>query len=418
MKKPRIGLLALYLELYDTFLPDVKTEADRFYRTIAEEFAKKGVDAATAPICRLESEFQTAVASFERQDVDALVTLHLAYSPSLESARALSATPLPLIILDTTPDYDFDPEQDSGKIMYNHGIHGVQDLCNLLIRSGKPFQIEAGHWQASDVIDRVIRWAGAAQMARTLGSMRVGLIGESFRGMGDFYLPPEALRDQLGITVVPFQSPQSWLSRIGEGQIQAEMEQDGRRFATAGLDPAVFRKTIHTGLAIRQWIAAENLTAWTFNFLNIDQDSGLPAVPFLEASKSLARGLGYAGEGDALTAALVAALASRFPETSFVEMFCPDWRNQAIFISHMGELNLDLAAAGSLSLQEAEFPYTDIGRPVIAYGRYKAGAAVLVNLAPGPDRSFSLIISKIDMLEAKKQGQLRPVRARLVQAGL
>ena len=23
--------------------------------------------------------------------------------------------------------------------MFNHGIHGVQDMCNLLLRNGKPF---------------------------------------------------------------------------------------------------------------------------------------------------------------------------------------------------------------------------------------------------------------------------------------
>ena len=39
----------------------------------------------------------------------------------------------------------------------------------------------------------------------------------------------------------------------------------------------------------------------------------------------MARGIGYAGEGDLFTASLVSSLLSVFPETSFSEMFCPDW---------------------------------------------------------------------------------------------
>ncbi|MFN2352849.1 MAG: hypothetical protein ABR497_12990, partial [Kiritimatiellia bacterium] len=97
------------------------------------------------PVCRVAPEFRRAVRACEQAGVDALVTLHLAYSPSLESVAALTATELPIIVLDTTPDWNFGPSQAPAAIMANHGIHGVQDMCNLLLRHGKKFQIEAGH---------------------------------------------------------------------------------------------------------------------------------------------------------------------------------------------------------------------------------------------------------------------------------
>ncbi len=37
-------------------------------------------------------------------------------------------------------------------------------------------------------------------------------------------------------------------------------------------------------------------------------------------------------------------VTSTFPETTFTEMFCPDWKNESIFLSHMGEVNVDLIA--------------------------------------------------------------------------
>ncbi|MDZ7837486.1 MAG: hypothetical protein U5N58_05810 [Actinomycetota bacterium] len=52
------------------------------------------------------------------------------------------------------------------------------------------------------------------------------------------------------------------------------------------------------------------------NFSKINSRSGFPTIPFLEASKAMARGTGYAGEGDIITAALVGALLSLYPESN------------------------------------------------------------------------------------------------------
>ena len=136
MANPRVGLLPLYLELYDNVMPECRPRMDAFAETIAQELRCKELDVALAPVCRMEAEFDSAVKMLEEARVDAIVTLHLAYSPSLESAAALARTKLPIIVLDTTPTYGYGPTQDPAELMYNHGIHGVQDMCNLLIRNG------------------------------------------------------------------------------------------------------------------------------------------------------------------------------------------------------------------------------------------------------------------------------------------
>ncbi|MEW5815590.1 MAG: hypothetical protein AB1798_09385, partial [Spirochaetota bacterium] len=154
-KQVKIGLLPLYLKLYDDKLPDIRPRIEEFYKTITGEFEKRQVQVVTSSICRVAGEFKAAVKSFEEAKADAVVTLHLAYSPSLESARILAESRLPVIICDTTPAFSYNSKQDPNELLYNHGIHGVQDLCNLLIRFNKPFHIEAGHWEKSDVLDRI-----------------------------------------------------------------------------------------------------------------------------------------------------------------------------------------------------------------------------------------------------------------------
>ena len=97
MAKIKIGLLLMYLKLYDDTMPDLRNEFEPFIKSI-----KLGFEIYLSPICRLDGEFKKAVKDFEKSGVNVIVTLHLAYSPSLECINALTETRLPLVVLDTT----------------------------------------------------------------------------------------------------------------------------------------------------------------------------------------------------------------------------------------------------------------------------------------------------------------------------
>jgi L-arabinose isomerase len=408
MSNIKVGLLPLYIELYDLANPKMRVRIDAFRETIIRELEKRELEVVAAPICRIKPEFEKAVNQFEKEDVDAIITLHLAYSPSLESSEVLARTHLPIIVLDTTPTYNFSPSQAVEEISYNHGIHGVQDMCNLLIRNKKRFFIEAGHWEKSDVLDRIVGCARAVKLAKNMKTARVGRIGEAFEGMGDFAVPANILCSTIGVETIAFDKERYRyvFEEITCEEIDVEIQQDLAKFEAKDLDNEAHKNSTLAGLGIRKWIEKEKLTAFTVNFLAVDKASGIPTVPFLEASKAMSRGIGYAGEGDVLTAALVGTLLSVYPETSFTEMFCPDWENNSIFLSHMGEANLDLMAEKP-ELVKHEFPYTDACKPVVAHGRFKEGEVTFVDLAPGPDNTYSLIISKGNMLGVEGEDSMK-----------
>ena len=124
MNPIKIGLLPMYVALYDTSSPFMRPEIEAFAARIAGDLRMRGLDVDAAGICCVEDQFTQAIQHFEECGVDAIVTLHLAYSPSLESEKPLAGTSLPLIVLDTTPDFLFDTTVDNDRLMYNHGIHG------------------------------------------------------------------------------------------------------------------------------------------------------------------------------------------------------------------------------------------------------------------------------------------------------
>jgi len=395
----KIGLLPFYLKLYTEICPEKNDEMDAFVRKIGLEYEERAIEVFVAPICKEKDEFQSAISQFEKDDVDAIVTLHLAYSPSLESIDAIAGTELPVIILDTTPDFNFGFDQTIDKVMYNHGIHGVQDFCNLLVRRDKNFILETGHWEKSDIIDRTVLSIYGCKAARNMKNARVGIIGEPFDGMGDFAISFDVLKKEIGMEVVSANSEQiaEMMPKIDSAEVKAEMEKDLKDFQhSTSLSNEELALSEAAGLGVRKWIEQQKLTAMTVNFQSITGAPGLPVTPFLEASKAMSRGIGYAGEGDVMTAALCGALIQIIPETTFTEMFCPDWEGNKIFMSHMGEINTAVVS-GSPILETRPYPFSAAAEPVIAAGCLKQGTAHLINLAPGPNDTFTLIIAPVEV---------------------
>jgi len=409
MRRPVIGLLPLYIELYDLTEPEVRPDIDAFHHLIGQRLEKAGLDVVNVPVCRLSAEFEDAIRTFEEKDCDAVVTLHLAYSPSLESAKPLAETKLPIIIMDTTPDFVYNQHTDISKLMLNHGIHGVQDMCNLLIRNGKKFVIHAGHIDRSNVLDRVARSVGAAMMAKSFRGMRIGRVGETFVGMGDFRVSDVDLKKDFDIEVIQynFDDGARRMAAVTRAEIDAEYTQNCKVFEIdPNLTREVYDRSARTGLGIRHWLEDERIGAFSINYCETEGNRpGLPIMPFVECSLAMQRGIGYAGEGDLITAALLGMLLAGTRDATFTEMFCPDWANDSVFMSHMGEFNYAVAAEKPL-LQEKPFPFTSAENPTVAYQTLRSGRVVDVNLAPFGNGRYTLTLVPGEMLEIKGENNM------------
>ena len=320
----KIGFLPLYIELYDRSGSTSRDRLEPFYETLARAFEEKGIEVVRSSFCRLEEEFKNAVNKFEENQVDCIVTWHAAYSPSLESIQVLANTPLPIVVLDTTETYDFSPSQDSGEISYCHGIHGVMDMCNMLTRYHKSYAIATGHYPNSDVLDRAIGYIRAAVAATSVAGSTVGQIGQSFPGMGDFLISDEEISSRFGVKVVRTSAEEleALKSSVTDAEIQSEMAEDlADAIKLNQFSEDAHRLTVKNCLAVRRWLEKHQLDAFSVDFMDISSSMGLDCMPFMEACKAMARGIGYAGEGDILTAVMTGALLRGFGTATFVGNF-------------------------------------------------------------------------------------------------
>jgi L-arabinose isomerase len=402
MKQIKIGLLPLYIKLYDDCGSD-RTYTQAFYNRMAGLLKNQGFEVIKNDYCRIKEEFKAAVTKFENEGADVIVTLHMAYSPSLESIDALCGTDLPIVVLDSTEAYGLNYLQSPNPISNNHGIHGVMDMCNLLKQRGKPYAIAAGHTSNSNVIKKTCDFIKAAYAAKSLNGSKVGAFGTSFDGMGDFLISKEDAKNIFGIEIVSFSDDDmnALAKKVTDKEIadeKAAYEKDFVNNLACG-DAEVLDKAIKAALAVRKGVEEKGLDAFSVNFLDITKKN-LDSMPFVEACKAMARGIGYAGEGDVLTASFVGALLKAFKETSFIEIFCPDWKKDKLLISHMGEMNYAVANAKPVLIR-SPFIYTDATDAVKAVAEFKTGAAVFGNVYKDEDGKYKLLLSEIEMVEGE-----------------
>lgn len=404
MKKIKVAYLPLYIKLYDDKNPNMKNPMVAYMKKLIAMIEEQGFEVVCADeVCRIKEEFDRAVDKFnDDPEIVAVITQHLAYSPSLESIDALARLKMPILVFDTTPDYEFLAYADKeDRIDANHGIHGVQDMCCMLKRRDIPYYLCVGHALHSNVVAELCGLCRAAYTARSFKNGRVGMIGGEFEGMGDFRITEERYEKEIGTKTIHLNADimKKYLDQVSEEEIQSEIESDSKRFNVKITNPDDYKAAILTGLAIRKWIDDEKLDGITMNFRHTDVD-GLPKVPFLECCKTMERGKGYAGEGDNLTAGLVAALIKTYPSTSFTEMFCADWEKDIIFLSHMGEINPALTA-WTPTIDDKKFTYNSSGNTVTMNACYRKGKAVYVNLAPRKE-GFALILSNVELTDDGK----------------
>ena len=402
MKKIKIGYLPFYIKLYDDSNIKWRQPVVAYMKKLIKMIEDRGIEVVPADeVCRIKPEFDAAAAKFNADgDICAVITQHLAYSPSLESIEALKSLKAPIIVFDTTPDLELIRYAETiDRIMDNHGIHGVQDMCNMLKRNGVPYELCVGHASTPGVLDELCGYIRAAYAAKCFMSARIGMVGGEFEGMGDFRITDKEYEEKIGVKTVRMTKSDSekCLAEITENEINAELEYDKQNYSVEIENKENYVKSIKAGLAVRKWMKAEKLDGVTVNFLHTDE-CGLPKMPFAECCKIMERGQGYAGEGDNLTAGLVGSLIKAFPDTTFTEMFCPDWKENTVLLSHMGEMNPRLTE-NKPRITDKPFNYNSCGDTVSLNGCFRSGDAVLVNLAPSED-GFTLILAEVELVQS------------------
>lgn len=287
-------------------------------------------------------EIQSLLQLVPANEIDALVISPLSYTASRPVWDAVKDYDVPICIWNTQTDLTVTREYGPDDLLKNHTVQGTQDITNVLFRRKRPFQIVTGHYADPEKLQKLMGVLEVCQAVRASRNIRTFSLGGRFEGMDDFLFDPQLVKQKLGWSFeeLPLDEYVKCWQSVDDAEAAALAEADFRNCQIfPGVELSRHRKFVRSYLALHKLAEKYRFDALTFNFLSFP---GLPEtemVPFYGINRMLADGFGYAGEGDALRAALMAAMSKLASPVNFTEIYTVDFENQRMMMTHMQECN-------------------------------------------------------------------------------
>ena len=142
------------LKLYDSPYPSLRLKQEGFIKEIITSL-KDSADFIYNGIKNTNDGVAKVVKHFEKNKCSLILVVLPTYSPSLITTPVLKSTGIPVVIFNTAKIPVINNKFSESDYMENHGMHGVQDLCNTLIRAKTPFNIVTGHYKDKNALNQL-----------------------------------------------------------------------------------------------------------------------------------------------------------------------------------------------------------------------------------------------------------------------
>ena len=416
--KPRIGILGIMQDLYDEMIPNIAQRQEGYSREIAVHLADVAEFIPSKPV-KYREDAERAMREFENADLDGVMVVMLTYGPAMRVARLLAESRLPILMANIQPEPSVTPAWDMADMTYNQGVHGAQDTANAMVRAGRAFSVLTDDWRSEEFRADVRRWARAAAAVTAWKSLKVALFGYAMNDMGDIRVDESALVRSLGpeiLAVAPGDLYRVMLA-VTADEIAEVIAFEDQRFEIDPLLSAAERADhARMQVGIQRILDAGGYGAYTAHFDAIGEDGRFSRLPLAAASTLMARGYGYAAEGDVLTACLVSAGHVLIGDAHFTEMYAMDFPSDSVLMSHMGEGNWKIARSDRpVKLIKRPLGIGKLDDPPTFLFQYQPGPATLATLVSLGGERFRLVVAEGENLDSQElpalempYGQFRP----------
>jgi len=417
-RRPRIGILGIMQDLYDDMIPGIAERQEGYAAELASHLSGVAEFIPGKPV-KYRADAEREMRAFENAGLDGVMVVMLTYGPAMRVARLLAESRLPILLANIQPEPSVTPAWDMADMTYNQGVHGAQDTANAMVRAGRRFIAVTDDWRSESFAARVGRWARAAAAVTAWKSLRVALFGYAMNDMGDIRVDESALIRSLGpeiLAVAPGDIYRGMLEVTGAEIGELLAFEDARFEIDQRLSTQEREDHARMQVAIERILVSGGFGAYTAHFDAIGEDGRFSRLPLAAASSLMAKGYGYAAEGDVLTACLVYAGHTLIGDAHFTEMYAMDFPSDSVLMSHMGEGNWKIAR-GDRPVKLIKRPL-GIGRlndPPTFLFQYQPGPATIATLVSLEGERFRLVVAEGENLDSAElpalempYGQFRP----------
>ena len=408
-RKPMLGLLGIMHGLYDEDQPELPREQEEWIASVMN---------CLGDICEIDfpgaakdrAAIERTVSLFNEKKYDGIIVVNLLYSPGMRVVQAFKDNNLPVLIANIQPLPSVTTDWDWKRSTTNQGIHGIQDTANMILRLGGDPVIVTEDWESGGFHDAVADWAAAAMTVKELKKLRACVMCK-MQGMGDILGDEVAYYRMLGIEVFHegMGGVVRCMEKVSEAEVDAYVALDRQNFdVSAQLPEASHRYAARLQIAFEKFLDENGYNAFTANFNAFKDDGRISQLPILGASNMLAKGYGYAAEGDVhiMAVTMMGHLIDGNPH--FTEMYSLDFKRDAAFLSHMGEGNWKVARKDRrIKLIDRPLDIGDRDNPPTPIYSAEPGPGTIASLVPVEGNHFRLVVSPGTILDTEELPNMR-----------
>ncbi|WP_178897022.1 L-arabinose isomerase [Bacillus altitudinis] len=352
-----------------------------------------------------------------RDEVIGVMTWMHTFSPAKMWIRGTSLLQKPLLHL-VTQYYENIPWDtiDMDYMNLHQSAHGDREYGYINARLNKQNQIVAGHWSKHEVKQQIADWMDVAAAYHESFQIKVARFGDNMRHVAVTEGDKIEAQIQLGWTVDYFGIGDlvNYVNAVEEAEVDALFAEyltlydvDYGSYSAEEWEQSV-KVQARYELAIKRFLDEGGYNAFTTNFEDLH---GMKQLPGLAVQRLMAKGYGFAGEGDWKTAALdrLLKVMSHHQSTGFMEDYTYEMTagQEAVLQSHMLEVDPALAhtkpviVVSPLGIGNREDPAR-----LVFDG--KAGEGVVVSIADFGTH-FKWLIQEVEAFEPQEAAPHLPV---------
>jgi L-arabinose isomerase len=402
-KKPKLGILGIMQDLYDDSYPDIIERQNNFILNVVKEFDE--LDFGFFGPARNRQDIEKAVLNFNSDGFDGIVIVMLTYSPGLSLVSSIVNNRLPLLLANIQPESAIDKHWDMSHLTFNQGVHGAQDTANVLLKAGMRVAIISEDWKSERFRNFVIDWGYAAKTSCFLRQSRFAMMGQ-MPGMADILTDSSHFMFKIGsqIDQVSLGTIYALMESVKDEEIEKVIKDNVKNFEVdTKLSLKSHSYAAKLQIAIEKFLIKEKYAGFSIYFNALGCDGRFKQLHMMAASNLMAKGYGYAAEGDMCCTTLIASGHNLAGDAHFTEMYAMDFSKNSVLQSHMGEGNWKIARKDQpIRLIDRRLDIGQLENPPTILFMGTPGVATIASLCSISGKRFKLIVAKGKILDTSE----------------
>lgn len=404
MGKPRakVGLLVVGHHYYWEQFPGLNERSSRMSAAL-QQMISEWADVVAPEMSDSPEKAQRAGEMFLREKVDMVFVFPAGYTPAMNMLAAVMPLDVPIRILNAHIDRSYDyATADTATYLYHEGVCCVPEYAGTLVNMNKRFRVRTGAFSDSRLQREMRADVDGSAAATFFKKMNVGLIGQTYKNMGDMPIDEHRLMRATGKMLVrpEVEEIENAYNRVTEKQLEDMCFQFRRMYDVDGtVTDDDLRFSAQTAIAFDEVIHKHDLHAFGFYWWGERElMTQLRSQAGLAVSRLTAMGRPGVTEGDVKSAMAVKLLDLLGGDGMFVEFFSMDFDEEFLMMGHDGPSNVNMASSRP-RLQHLDVHHGKSGHGLgIDFG-VQRGPATMINLTQfAAGETFKLVYTVAEFI--------------------